>query len=244
MVYALQQTAFYTGALSDASGQAWNSIGAPWIYCYGQPSWTNYYVGQILFDGADGKIYRNTGYPNGWVKTADPADLIAGTLAAGVILGGSADISSGSKEFKLNATDGFKYTDTDLVVQILAAAGTLGTGGIAATKPSTGCTLLIAPGGIVLSSVNPNPPPDTYGSIVLGFGGMGTPHPILKLFNGLTNYFSMDLSPTTGAPLLSLGAANVLTIRQTGPGNTTDSTDVAVRFNNLLTALRAHGLIT
>jgi hypothetical protein len=36
----------------------------------------------------------------------------------------------------------------------------------------------------------------------------------------------------------------VITVRQTGPGNTTDVTDVAVRFNNLLTALRTHGLIT
>ncbi len=43
---------------------------------------------------------------------------------------------------------------------------------------------------------------------------------------------------------LVLGGNQILTTRQAGPGNTTDTTDVAVRVNNLLTALRAHGLIT
>jgi hypothetical protein len=38
-----------------------------------------------------------------------------------------------------------------------------------------------------------------------------------------------------------MGGEQVLTGRQTGPGNTTD---VATRFNNLLSAVRTIGLIT
>jgi hypothetical protein len=49
-----------------------------------------------------------------------------------------------------------------------------------------------------------------------------------------------SLTPTR----LTLNGNIVVQGRQTGPGNTSDASDVAVRFNNLLAALRAHGLIT
>lgn len=45
-------------------------------------------------------------------------------------------------------------------------------------------------------------------------------------------------------PRLVFNNTQVLTVRQTGPGNTTDSSDVATRFNALLAVLRTHGLIT
>jgi hypothetical protein len=52
------------------------------------------------------------------------------------------------------------------------------------------------------------------------------------------------LTASMGATGLSVQGLNVVGARQTGPGNTSDVTDVAARFNNLLTALRNHGLIT
>ncbi|HXI85275.1 MAG TPA: hypothetical protein VNL17_14435 [Verrucomicrobiae bacterium] len=51
-------------------------------------------------------------------------------------------------------------------------------------------------------------------------------------------------SSILNATSLQFNLTQVVTGRQTGPGNTTDVTDVATRFNNLLTALRTHGLIT
>lgn len=51
-------------------------------------------------------------------------------------------------------------------------------------------------------------------------------------------------SAEIGPGYLKLNGNQVVAPRQTGPGNTTDATDVAIRFNNLLTALRNHGLIT
>lgn len=108
----LTQAAFYPGALSDPTQGAWNSVGGPWIYYYGQPSYSPYQVGQVLFDGADGKLYRNSGYPNGWVKWADPADIIAGTIAAGVVLAGSANITSGTVTVTVDGTNYVRVTDS------------------------------------------------------------------------------------------------------------------------------------
>jgi len=48
----------------------------------------------------------------------------------------------------------------------------------------------------------------------------------------------------TAGGSVRINGTKVLGAQQTGPGNSTDSTDVAIRFNNLLTALRTHGLIT
>jgi hypothetical protein len=42
---------------------------------------------------------------------------------------------------------------------------------------------------------------------------------------------------------ITINGSKVLTTRQSDPGNTTDTTDVATRFNNLLASLRSHGLI-
>jgi hypothetical protein len=48
----------------------------------GLPYAGSYVEGQILFNTADSKLYRN--HNNSWVKGTDPQDIIAGTIASGV----------------------------------------------------------------------------------------------------------------------------------------------------------------
>jgi hypothetical protein len=67
---------------------------------------------------------------------------------------------------------------------------------------------------------------------------------LLEATGLLTLIASGGTQGSLSATRLTLGGNIVVQGRQIGPGNTTDTTDVAVRFNNLLTALRAHGLIT
>ena len=75
-----------SGTLSDLS--KYTSDKRPIVITYGTPALpnSNYPNGALLFNTYDGKLYRNV---NGaWKKDADPADLIAGTIAAGVVYAG------------------------------------------------------------------------------------------------------------------------------------------------------------
>jgi hypothetical protein len=75
-----------SGTLSDLS--KYTSDKRPIVIAYGTPYLpdSNYPNGALLFNTYDGKLYRNV---NGtWKKDADPADLIAGTIAAGVVYAG------------------------------------------------------------------------------------------------------------------------------------------------------------
>jgi hypothetical protein len=111
---SLTQGNIYPGALSNPMGGAWGALAAPPVVNYGLPSWTAYNTGQILVDNSSPiwKIYRNSGYPNGWIPTTDPADLIAGSLAAGVVLTGSVTVTSGTVTVNIDGTNFVRVSDS------------------------------------------------------------------------------------------------------------------------------------
>jgi hypothetical protein len=59
-----------------------------------------------------------------------------------------------------------------------------------------------------------------------------------------TSYFSVNqLQINDPFGEIIINGTKVLGTQQSDPGNSTDSTDVATRFNNLLSSLRTHGII-
>lgn len=112
---SITQAAIYPGALSDPMGGAWGALAGPPVVNYGLPSWTAYNTGQILVDNSSPiwKIYRNSGYPNGWVAATDPADVSAGSLAAGVVLTGSVTVVSGTVTVNIDGTNFVRVSDAD-----------------------------------------------------------------------------------------------------------------------------------
>jgi hypothetical protein len=114
---SVTQAAIYPGALSDPMGGAWGTLASPPVVHYGLPSWTVYNTGQILIDNSSPiwKVYRNAGAfvtPNGWVAVTDPADLIAGSLAAGVVLTGSVTVASGTVTVSIDGTNFVRVSDS------------------------------------------------------------------------------------------------------------------------------------
>lgn len=141
------------------------------IAVYGLPTLPNaaYPAGSTVVDLATTpyKIYK-TATGSAWDSSQDPADLVAGTLAAnvavlgtvqasqiqagtisaGVVLAGAVDIISGAYEFKVNATDGFKVAGNGIVTQIDNASF----GGLAAgvkVTDSSHYTGIMLPSGIL-----------------------------------------------------------------------------------------------
>ena len=83
---AISSANLASGTLSDLS--KYTSDKRPIVVSYGTPALphTDFPVGSVVMNTYDGKLYRNV---NGqWRKDADPADLIAGTIAAGVVYSG------------------------------------------------------------------------------------------------------------------------------------------------------------
>jgi hypothetical protein len=61
---------------------------------------------------------------------------------------------------------------------------------------------------------------------------------------GVSHYNSSNqLTSVLLGGYVFIGGAQVLTTRQSGPANTTDTTDCATKLNQLLACLRTHGLI-
>jgi hypothetical protein len=111
---------------------------------YGQPTYTLYVLGQLLFNTADSKIYRRGA--SGWVKSADPADIIAGTIAAGVILGGTMDLTvNGIRTQIANVVESWNGTTY---------------AGFKMTRTSDSQRLMILPDGLVVMKVSGSPAVD------------------------------------------------------------------------------------
>ena len=135
--YSLDQSAFQFGALSNPVGGAWSSAGyVPPFVNYGIPSYLGYNVGATLVNTAETPpaFYRNSGYPNGWVKSTNPADVSAGNLAAtvailGTVLAGqiqagtigaaisltapTISVTSGTVVVNIDGTNYVKVSDSD-----------------------------------------------------------------------------------------------------------------------------------
>jgi len=88
---SIQSTHLAAGSLGDLSKYA--SDKRPVVVTYGLPVLpsSDYPNGALIFNTADGKLYRNNG--GTWTKGTDPQDLIAGTIAAGVVYAGSVTVS-------------------------------------------------------------------------------------------------------------------------------------------------------
>jgi len=129
-------------------------------------------------------------------------------------------------------------------VTINGATFTLTSNGITTTVDNS--TFAGFPSGIQISD-GTNVSALAAGVVTVAHSGVAK---ISASYSGVTGG-NIEVWNTTGshtsfwsASGLQFDGTQVLTSQQTGPGNTTDVTDVATRFNNLLTALRAHGLIT
>lgn len=90
-VGAIQTTHLAAGSLGDLSKYS-STVRAVGITS-GQPTLpdANYPNGAIIFNTFDGKLYRNVS--GTWSKGSDPADIIAGTIAAGVVYAGTINCS-------------------------------------------------------------------------------------------------------------------------------------------------------
>jgi hypothetical protein len=88
---AIDSSRLAAGSLGDLTKYA--SDKRPVVVVAGQPSLPNssYPNGAIIFNTLDGKLYRNVS--GAWSKGSDPQDLIAGTIAAGVVYAGNVVVS-------------------------------------------------------------------------------------------------------------------------------------------------------
>ncbi|HOQ88337.1 MAG TPA: hypothetical protein PLQ89_21750, partial [Phycisphaerae bacterium] len=83
---AISSANLASGTLGDLS--KYTADKRPIVVSYGTPALPHpdFPVGSVVMNMYDGKLYRNEF--GQWTKDADPADLIAGTLAAGVVYSG------------------------------------------------------------------------------------------------------------------------------------------------------------
>ncbi|MDE2100630.1 MAG: hypothetical protein KGL39_25525 [Patescibacteria group bacterium] len=82
------------------------------VYGLPTPGAPNYPQGSVILNTADYKIYRNT-TGSAWVKSSDPADLVAGAVASGVTIAAS-QITAGS------LLAGVIYTGTLTASQVIS----------------------------------------------------------------------------------------------------------------------------
>lgn len=143
---AIQTSHLADGALGDLSKYS-STVRAIGIV-FGLPTLpnANYPAGSIVMSLNDGKIYR-TPDGNAWTQKSDPADLVAGTIAAGVVYAGTINAN------QINAGS--------------LAAGVILTSKIGAAQINTG-TIDVGSGGMTFSG---------SGGIILANGGNITASP-------------------------------------------------------------------
>ena len=170
---------------------------------------------------------------------------ISGSLIVGQVSQASYAGNSGTATSAETATTALNYAGTIQCSQL--TAGTISvlsrTAGVTVASSVDGYQIAICPGIVTMG----------YGPGGSGGGGparagfstaVGTNGSVLGLWD-YSGANTVMLTTLAGAPPgVWVNALQVLTTRQTGPGNTTDATDVATRFNLLLASLRTHGLIT
>jgi hypothetical protein len=149
---SIQSTHLAAGSLGDLSKYA--SDKRPVVVTYGLPSLpsSDYPTGALIFNTADGKLYRNNG--GTWTKGTDPQDLIAGTIAAGVVYAGTIQCSQ-----LASGTITASITMTSPTIQVTGSGFTINidsSNGIQVTNATTGNKAfltdgyleIVGPGGV------------------------------------------------------------------------------------------------
>lgn len=188
-----------------------------------------------------------------WVSRLPAAAMMSEQLACATITASvtmtapTLVIASGSTTVNIDATNLVKVSDSSLsqfaqlgpglLVRNSVDANNYASIGVAsATLSSSGgdSTLVATPVvGVVVRT-------NAASEVTAALSRTGREGWLLLTSNGSAK---AELTAVGGSGALKINGQQVVRSRQPDPGNTTDATDVATRFNNLLAALRNHGLI-
>jgi hypothetical protein len=238
----------------DGSGQI-SLANLPAVFGLPSVPTAAYPAGAVILNTADNKIYRN---PTGsaWLVSTSPVDLVAGAIATGVTLAAS-QISTGTLAAgvlyagQINASQinaGTISVAISLTSPTITVTGTYSgftttvnidtTNFVKVSNTSTGfCQILpgTIQGGTGAAGAFSLQDSTGSGTGVLWLYAPGGGAPAVVARTGA----SFVGSP----PTIYMNSTQVLTTRQTDPGNATTSVDVITKFNSLLAALRNHGII-